>query len=71
MHLVLQPNDHALVACNIMSALNQTRTQANSPPNHSLWITSTFRFLILLVYNFIQLVGAEGGRGKLPSNPNI
>lgn len=31
MHLVLQPNDHASVACNVMFALIQTRTQVNSP----------------------------------------
>lgn len=71
MHLVLQPNDHTLVACNITSALIQTRTQLNSTPNHSPWITSTFRFLFLLIYKLIQLVGAEGERGKLQSNPNI
>lgn len=56
MHLVLQPNDHTLVACNICLPDSNSST-----PNHLVKMTSSMGFLFVLFYN----LQAEKERGKL------
>lgn len=51
MHLVLQPNDHTLVACNVCPPSFKKRDQISSTPNHPVKISSSFGFLFVLFYN--------------------